>query len=428
MIRWLDFNDTWLAAEWGHPSDNLGGILAVADYLARAVMEGKSPPTVRDVLTGMIKAHEIQGVLALENSFNRVGLDHVILVRVASTAVVTAMLGGSARTDRERRFERLDRRRRAAHLSACTEHRFAQELGGGRCHQPRRAACLHLAQGRDGLPLRAEREDLGLLRRVVQGKPFSLPQPFGSYVMENVLFKISFPAEFHAQTAVEAAMTLHPQVKDRVLDIERIVIETQEPGRSHHRQDRPAGESRRSRSLHSVHGGHSAAVRPAHRADYEDKIASDPRVDALRAKMEVRENTTFTQEYYAPTSATSATPCRCSSATALRPSACTWTFRSATASAAPRACRCSCRSSREGLIYQGAQQRAVTSADLHVEFLKHEDHAHSFDRVDPKIGPQCTSPVEVARRSRYGREAGLHADPHTQSIALAQMRQGRGNP
>ena len=166
MIRWLDFNDTWLAAEWGHPSDNLGGILAVADYLSRS---GKRI-VVRDVLTGMIKAHEIQGVLALENSFNRVGLDHVLLVRVASTAVRHRHARRHARADHQCRIECMDRRRRAANLPARAEHRFAQELGRGRCDQPRRAPCAVRAQGRDGLSLGAVRQDLGIPRRALQGK------------------------------------------------------------------------------------------------------------------------------------------------------------------------------------------------------------------------------------------------------------------
>ncbi len=171
MVRWLDFNDTWLAAEWGHPSDNLGGILAVADYLARkSVMEGEKPLTVRDVLTAMIKAHEIQGVLALENSFNRVGLDHVLLVRVASTAVVTAMLGGT----REQIINAVSNAwidggalRTYRHAP---EHRLAQELGRRRCDVARRAPRVHRAEGRDGLSLGAVREDVGLLRRAVQGQ------------------------------------------------------------------------------------------------------------------------------------------------------------------------------------------------------------------------------------------------------------------
>src|ERR1700748_1272260 len=231
MIRWLDFNDTWLAAEWGHPSDNLGGILAVADYLARkAVMEGKTPPTVRDVLTGMIKAHEIQGVLALENSFNRVGLDHVILVRVASTAVVTAMLGGT----RDQIINAVSN----AWIDggALRTYRHAPNTGsrkswaaGDATSRAVRHAFISLT-GEMGYPSALTAKTWGFYDVLFKGKQFSLPQPFGSYVMEHVLFKISFPAEFHSQPAVEAAMTLHPEVKDRLDQIERIVIETQEPG------------------------------------------------------------------------------------------------------------------------------------------------------------------------------------------------------
>src|SRR5271167_856299 len=231
MIRWLDFNDTWLAAEWGHPSDNLGGILAVADYLARsAVMQGADPPTVRDLLTAMIKAHEIQGVLALENSFNRVGLDHVLLVRVASTAVITSMLSGT--------LEQVVNAVSNAWIDggALRTYRHAPNTGsrkswaaGDATSRAVRHAFISLT-GEMGYPSALSAKTWGFYDVLFKGKPFSLPQPFGSYVMENVLFKISFPAEFHAQTAVEAAMTLHPQVKDRLDQVERVVIETQEPG------------------------------------------------------------------------------------------------------------------------------------------------------------------------------------------------------
>ena len=307
MIRWLDFNDTWLAAEWGHPSDNLGGILAVADYLARkAVMEGKNPPTVRDVLTGMIKAHEIQGVLALENSFNRVGLDHVILVRVASTAVVTAMLGGNV--------EQIVNAVSNAWIDggALRTYRHAPNTGsrkswaaGDATSRAVRHALISLT-GEMGYPSALSAKTWGFYDVLFKSKPFSLPQPggpmgqpFSSYVMENVLFKISFPAEFHAQTAVEAAMTLHPSVKDRVNDIERIVIETQEPGvRIIDKTGPLANPADRDHTIQYMVAipllfGRLTAE------DYEDKVAADPRIDALRAKMEVRENPTFTQEYYA---------------------------------------------------------------------------------------------------------------------------------
>jgi 2-methylcitrate dehydratase len=300
MIRWLDFNDTWLAAEWGHPSDSLGGILAVADYLARkAVMEGKAPPTVRDVLTGMIKAHEIQGILALENSFNRVGLDHVILVRVASTAVVTAMLGGT----RDQIINAVSN----AWIDggALRTYRHAPNTGsrkswaaGDATSRAVRHALIALT-GEMGYPSALSAKTWGFYDVLFKGKPFSLPQPFGSYVMENVLFKISFPAEFHAQTAVEAAMTLHPQVKDKIDQIERIVIETQEPGvRIIDKTGPLANPADRDHCIQYMVAVPLIFGRLTAQ-DYEDSIAHDPRIDALRGKMQVRENTTFTQEYYA---------------------------------------------------------------------------------------------------------------------------------
>jgi 2-methylcitrate dehydratase len=300
IVRWLDFNDTWLAAEWGHPSDNLGGILAVADYLARnAVMTGKSPPKVRDVLTAMIKAHEIQGVLALENSFNRVGLDHVLLVRVASTAVVASMLGASD--------EQVVNAVSNAWIDggALRTYRHAPNTGsrkswaaGDATSRAVRLALISLT-GEMGYPSALSAKTWGFGDVLFKGKPLSLPQPFGSYVMENVLFKISFPAEFHAQTAVEAAMTLHPTIKDRLGDIERIVIETQEPGvRIIDKVGPLANPADRDHCIQYmvavplIFGRLTAA-------DYEDAVAADARVDALRAKMQVRENPTFTSEYYA---------------------------------------------------------------------------------------------------------------------------------
>ena len=301
MIRWLDFNDTWLAAEWGHPSDNLGGILAVADYLARnAVMSGKTPPSVREVLTAMIKAHEIQGVLALENSFNRVGLDHVLLVRVASTAVVASMLGAS--------LEQVVNAVSNAWIDggALRTYRHAPNTGsrkswaaGDATSRAVRHALIALT-GETGYPSALSAKTWGFCDVLFKGRALSLPQPFGSYVMENVLFKISYPAEFHAQTAVEAAMSLHPQVRDRLADIERILIETQEPGvRIIDKVGPLANPADRDHCLQYmvavplIFGRLTAA-------DYEDGVAADARIDALRAKMQVRENPTFTQEYYAP--------------------------------------------------------------------------------------------------------------------------------
>ncbi len=300
MVRWLDFNDTWLAAEWGHPSDNLGGILSVADYLARnAVMSGKTPLAVRDVLTAMIKAHEIQGVLALENSFNRVGLDHVLLVRVASTAVVTAMLGGT--------LEQVTNAVSNAWIDggALRTYRHAPNTGSRKSwaagDATSRAVRLSLIAltGEMGYPSALSAKTWGFCDVLFKGKPLSLPQPFGSYVMENVLFKISFPAEFHAQTAVEAAMTLHPQVQGRIGDIERIVIETQEPGvRIIDKVGPLANPADRDHCIQYMVAIPLLFGRLTGE-DYEDTIAHDPRVDALRAKMQVRENPTFTAEYYA---------------------------------------------------------------------------------------------------------------------------------
>ena len=296
MIRWLDFNDTWLAAEWGHPSDNLGGILATADYLTRK--PGGRKLKVRDVLTAMIKAHEIQGILALENSFNRVGLDHVLLVRVASTAVTTAMLGGN-----------LEQVTNAVSLAwidggALRTYRHAPNTGsrkswaaGDATSRAVRLALIALT-GEMGYPSALTAKTWGFQDVLFKGKPLTLAQPLGSYVMENVLFKISFPAEFHAQTAVEAAMTLHPKLKGRIGDISRIVIETQEPGvRIIDKTGNLANPADRDHCIQYmvavplIFGRLTAA-------DYEDKVARDPRIDQLRAKMEVRENATFTQEYY----------------------------------------------------------------------------------------------------------------------------------
>ncbi|HRX87893.1 MAG TPA: bifunctional 2-methylcitrate dehydratase/aconitate hydratase [Steroidobacteraceae bacterium] len=299
MIRWLDFNDTWLAAEWGHPSDNLGGILAVADYLSRrAIFMGEKPLTVRDVLTAMIKAHEIQGILALENSFNRVGLDHVLLVRVASTAVVTAMLGGSK--------EQIINAVSNAWIDggALRTYRHAPNTGsrkswaaGDATSRAVRHAFIAM-KDEMGYPSALSAKTWGFQDVLFKGKPLLIPQPLGSYVMENVLFKISFPAEFHAQTAVECAMKLHPQVRDKLDQIEKIVIETQEPGvRIIDKTGPLANPADRDHCIQYmvaiplIFGRLTAA-------DYEDKIANDPRVDRLRNVMQVRENETFTKEYY----------------------------------------------------------------------------------------------------------------------------------
>jgi len=301
MNRWLDFNDTWLAAEWGHPSDNLGGILAVADYLSRqARAKGKDPLTMKDVLTAAIMAYEIQGVLALENSYNRVGLDHVLLVRVASTAVVTHMLGG----DRDTVLSAVSNAwidggsLRTYRHAPNTGSRKSWAAGDATSRAVRLA--LIAMTGEMGYPSALTAPTWGFFDVLFKGNEFKLQRSYGSYVMENVLFKTSYPAEIHAQTAVEAGMTLHPEVKERLDDIEKIVIETQEAGvRIIDKKgplDNPADRDhciRYTVAVPLIFGRLNAA-------DYEDGIASDPRIDELREKMEVRENEQHTKDYFDP--------------------------------------------------------------------------------------------------------------------------------
>jgi 2-methylcitrate dehydratase len=301
LIRWLDFNDTWLAAEWGHPSDNLGGILATADYLSRqAEANGKDPLAVHDVLTAMIKAHEIQGVLALENSYNRVGLDHVLLVRAATTAVVTRMLGG----DRDTVINAVSN----AWIDggALRTYRHAPNTGsrkswaaGDATSRGVRLALMAMT-GEMGYPAALSTPGWGYYDVLFKGNEFSLPQEFGSYVMENILFKISFPAEFHAQTAVECAMTLHQKVKGRLDEIEKIVIETQEASiriiDKTGPLDNPADRDHCIQYMVAIPLIFGRLVA----ADYENDVAADPRVDTLRDRMEVVENKDFTTSYFDP--------------------------------------------------------------------------------------------------------------------------------
>src|SRR5579863_10329280 len=301
MVRWLDFNDTWLAAEWGHPSDNLGGILAVADYVSRKnVAKGKKPLSMKDVLTAMIKAHEIQGVLALENSYNRVGLDHVLLVRVASTAVVTRMLGGS----REDVINAVSNAwvdggaLRAYRHAPNTGSRKSWAAGDATSRAVRHA--LMALKGEMGYPSALTAKTWGFYDVLFKGQPFRFQRKYGSYVMENVLFKISYPAEFHAQTAVEAAMTLHPEIASRMGEIERVAIETQEPGvRIIDKTGPLANPADRDHCIQYMVAIPLLFGR-LEASDYEDQVASDPRVDALREKMQVRENAAFTKDYYDP--------------------------------------------------------------------------------------------------------------------------------
>ncbi len=301
MIRWLDFNDTWLAAEWGHPSDNLGGILATADYLSRRnVPLGHAPLTVRDVLAAMIKAHEIQGITALENSFNRVGLDHVLLVRIASTAVVTALLGGS----REQVISAVSN----AWIDggALRTYRHAPNTGsrkswaaGDATSRGVRHAFMALA-GEMGYPSAITAKTWGFQDVLFEGKPLVYPQPFGTYVMENVLFKISFPAEFHGQTAVEAAISLHEQVRERLDEIDHVVIETQEAGARIIDKTGPLNNPADRDHCIQYMVAIALIFGRLTAEDYEDAVASDPRIDELRGKMRVTQNTLFTLDYHAP--------------------------------------------------------------------------------------------------------------------------------
>jgi 2-methylcitrate dehydratase len=301
LIRYLDFNDTWLAAEWGHPSDNLGAILAVADYVSRRnLAEGNAPLTMKDVLGAMIKAHEIQGVLALENSFNKVGLDHVLLVRVASTAVVTRMLGGS----REQVIDAVSN----AWIDggALRTYRHAPNTGsrkswaaGDACRRAVTLALLVL-RGEMGYPSALTARVWGFYDVLFKGQEFKFQRGYGSYVMENVLFKISFPAEFHAQTAVECAMTVHPEVRHRIDDIERIAIETQEAGARIIDKTGPL-DNYADRDHCIQYMVAVPLIFGELTADsYSDNVAADPRIDALRDRMEVRENETFTKDYFDP--------------------------------------------------------------------------------------------------------------------------------
>jgi len=301
MVRWLDFNDTWLAAEWGHPSDNLGGILAVADYMSReGAGRSESSPTVADVLTAMIKAHEIQGVIALDNSFNRVGLDHVLLVRVATAAVTTQLLGGT-------RDQIIDAVSNAwIDGAALRTYRHAPNTGsrkswaaGDATSRGVRLALIALT-GEMGYPSALTADNWGFQDVLFNGATVELGQSLGSYVMENVLFKITFPAEFHAQTAVEAAMTLHPLVENRLEDIERIVIETQEAGvRIIDKTGPLTNPADRDHCIQYMVAiplifGRLTAD------DYEDTVAQDHRIDTLRVKMDVIENKQFSADYLDP--------------------------------------------------------------------------------------------------------------------------------
>jgi 2-methylcitrate dehydratase len=301
LIRWLDYNDAWLAAEWGHPTDNLGGILAAADFISRKrKAEGREPLTMRDVLVSMIKAHEIQGVMSLENSFNRFGFDHVVLVKLATAAVVTRLFGGgkdeiinvvsqvwvdgqSLRTYRH---------------APNTGSRKSWAAGDATSRGVRLA--MMTMQGEVGYPAALTAKTWGFYDASFRGGKFRFQRPYGSYVIENILFKVAFPAEFHAQTAAECAFTLHSRVKDRLDDVESITITTQESairiisktGPLHNPADRD----------HCIQyvvaiGLIFGELTADH---YEDTIASDPRIDRLRSSMEVVEDRCYSRDYLDP--------------------------------------------------------------------------------------------------------------------------------
>jgi aconitate hydratase 2/2-methylisocitrate dehydratase/2-methylcitrate dehydratase len=307
MIRWLDFNDTWLAAEWGHPSDNLGGILAVADYISRKNMaEGKTPLTMRDVLTAMIKAHEIQGVMALENSFNRVGLDHVILVKLASTAVATKLLGGN-REDVINAVSNafVDGQSLRTYRHSPNTGSRKSWAAGDATSRAVRLAWLTM-QGEMGYPSALTAKTWGFYDVLFKGNAFKFQRPYGSYVMEHVLFKISFPAEFHAQTAVECAFALNKQVGSRlqtmeqITQIDKIVITTHESAiriiDKKGPMNNPADRDHCIQYMAAIGllKGNLTAQ------DYEDKAAADPRIDALRDKMICVEKPEYTRDYLDP--------------------------------------------------------------------------------------------------------------------------------
>ncbi len=301
IVRWLDFNDTWLAEEWGHPSDNLGAIMALSDYISRVnIANHKSPLSIKDVLEYMIKAHEIQGILALENSFNKVGLDHVLLVRVASTAVATHMLGGT-------RDQIIDALSQAwVDGSSLRTYRHAPNTGsrkswaaGDATSRAVRLAMMTMA-GEMGMPSVLTAPEWGFYDVSFKGREFSFSRSYGSYVMENILFKISFPAEFHAQTAVECAVLLYPEIKDKLDEIERIEITTHESALriidKTGALDNPADRDHCMQYMLAV-----ALIKGDLVADfYEDSFhQQNPLIDVLRDKMVLKEDKRYSKDYLA---------------------------------------------------------------------------------------------------------------------------------
>ncbi len=301
LIRWLDYNDAWLAAEWGHPTDNLGGILAAADFISRRRRaRGMEPLTMRDVLTSMIKAHEIQGVISLENSFNRIGFDHVVLVKLATAAVATRLFGGG-------RDEIINAVSQVwVDGQSLRTYRHAPNTGprkswasGDATSRGVRLAMMTM-QGEIGYPAALTAKTWGFYDASFRGGKFAFQRPYGSYVIENILFKVAFPAEFHAQTAAECAFALHPGVKDRLDDIERITITTQESAIRIISKTGPLyNPADRDHCIQYIVA--IGLIFGELTADhYEDAVASDPRIDRLRSRMEVAEDKRYSRDYLDP--------------------------------------------------------------------------------------------------------------------------------
>ena len=297
-IRWLDYNDTWLAAEWGHPSDNLGAILSVTDFVSQKnIDKGEEPLFVKDILNCMIMAHEIQGILALKNSFNRVGLDHVVLVKVASTAIATKLLGGNLNQIKDAVSHAwVDGQSLRTYRHAPNAGSRKSWAAGDATSRAVRLAMIVL-QGEMGYPGVLSAPTWGFEDVSFNKKDITLDQPLGTYVMENVLFKISFPAEFHAQTAVEAAVKLHPLIKD-IDDIKSIEVTTHESAiriiSKVGELNNPADRDHCLQYMIAIGLLKGDLVAE----DYEDDVASDPRIDQLRSKMDIKEDERYSREYH----------------------------------------------------------------------------------------------------------------------------------